>query len=194
MEKTFGQVSEPTNNDVPPTTQNPQDETSVAVANLASIMECNKSPETNQKPALETVTFFHLTLQSSKLKQILTNIFYHSYRRITDHRIKIALLMQMEAPTMSWKKALVRYWTVLSERLKSKWLIQRTHSIFKINRFLVSFLPFKMTFIFLWEFKINFTVLKIFQITWIQYQKIKLLRNADCDRHEITVNSVTTIL
>lgn len=43
MEKTFGQMEE-VNNEVPQTQSSSQDETSVAVANLTTILECSKSP------------------------------------------------------------------------------------------------------------------------------------------------------
>lgn len=43
MEKTFGQIEE-SNNEVQPTQTQSQDETSVAVANLTSILKSSKSP------------------------------------------------------------------------------------------------------------------------------------------------------
>lgn len=67
MEKTFNQTADVTNDIVTIQALPPQDETSVAVANLASIMERVKTPETNT--TLDKVLF--MILQCSVLTTIL---------------------------------------------------------------------------------------------------------------------------
>lgn len=130
MEKSFGQIVDEPQTDVPQIRSAP-DETLEAVANLTTILDQSTSPN-HSKVFIHFSVYWRCGRVCHAILTILRKMsaFFFYYRQIEKeiNRMKI------------WNEVLVKFWMVSNERSKYKWLIHQIHTISRIKRFLV--LPF----------------------------------------------------